>query len=117
LIYVDYTYDFSGDLLAFWNNLAVKLGSIEFYPFGRLGKPLDKQNGLYSDVGYKGHYGEVLYYTIEDGTVASELAIEYNNQPNVSPKKPGTNYDFGNFGELDYFRASELNISQVILTN
>lgn len=115
LICIDFTQDYCGDVFTFIDNSITKLGSIEFYPFGSLGIPLDKQNGLYSDVGYKGHYGEVLYYTIDNVTIVSQLALEYNNQPDVSPDKTGVSYDFDNFDRLDFYEVTESNILQLIL--
>ena len=116
LIFVDPTHDYDADVYTFIDNSIVKLGSIEFYPFGGFSIPLDKQNGLYSDVGYKGHYEEVLYYTIENGTISSQLALKYNNQPDVSPEKAVTFYDFNNFDLLDFYEVTEANILKMILS-
>ena len=117
LAFINPTYDYNADVYTFTDNSIVKLGSIEFYPFGGLGIPLDKKNGLYSDVGYKGHYGKVLYYTIEDGSIVSLLALEYNNQPDVSPDKAGPFYDFNNFDPLSFYEVTEANILEIILIN
>jgi len=117
LVFIDPTYDYDGDVYTFIDNSIVKLGSIEFYPFGSLGIPLDKQIGLYSDVGYKGYYGEILYYTIENGTIVSQLALAYNNQPDVNPERTGTLYDHDNFDLLDYYEVTEENISKVFLAS
>jgi len=115
LIYIDFTYDFYGDVFTVIDDSIVKLGIIEFYPFGNLGVPIDKQIGLYSDVGYKGHYGEVLYYTIENGAIVRQVALQYNNQPDVSPEHAGAFYDFHNYERLDYYEVTEANVSNVIL--
>jgi len=116
LVFIDPTYSYDAVVYTFKDNSIVKLGNIEFYPFGGLGIPLGKQKGLYSDVGYKGHYGEVLYYTIENGTIVSQLALVYNNQPDVSPEKAGTLYDFNNFDLLDFYEVTEANILEIILS-
>jgi hypothetical protein len=113
LILIDPIHDYNGDVYTFKENSIAKLGSIKFYPFGDLGNPLDKQNGLYSDVGYKGHYGEVLYYTIENGIIVSKLALEYNNQPDVSPDRAGALYSYDNFDRLDYYEVTEKNIEAI----
>jgi hypothetical protein len=69
---------------------------------------------LYSDVGYKGNYGEVLYYTIENGTIVSQLALEYNNQPDTSPDHAGVFYDHDNLGQLDFYEVTEDAVIQVL---
>ena len=106
LICIRPAFDYDGDVYTFKDNAITKLGNIKFYPFGSIGIPLDKENGLYSDVGYKGHYGEVYYYTIENDALKSQLALEYNNQPEISDNS-GDPYAFHNFGSLDYYEVTE----------
>ena len=114
LVFIDPVHDYDGDVYTFTENSITKLGSVRIYPFGGLGIPLDKQNGLYSDVGYKGNYGEVLYYTIENGTIVSQLALEYNNQPDASPDYAGGFYDHDNFDQLDFYEVTEDAVIQVL---
>ena len=106
--------DYNGDVYTFTGNAISKLGNIKFYPFGGIGIHLDRGNGLYSDTGYKGQYGEVYDYTIENGSLKSQLVLEYNNEPEKSDH-PGNPYDLNNFKPLDYYEVTEANIAKVIL--
>jgi hypothetical protein len=55
------------------------LGELEFYQFGAIfGSADPAENALYSDVSYKGHYGDVYRYTITDGELHGRLAYIYN---------------------------------------
>ena len=114
LIYIDAASGYDGDVYTYENNSISKVGNISFYPFGGLGVPLDKTEGLYSDVGYKGHYGEIYYFTMNDGALDGQMVLEYNNQSELSPQKPGLPHSFDNFTWLDYYELTEANITKVI---
>ncbi len=114
LVFIDPTYDYCGDVYTYKNNSVIKLGSIEFYPFGSVGIPLDRPDGLYSDIGYKGQYGSIIFYSIKDGVLKNQFVLEYNNEPESSDHE-GDAYDYRNFGHLDYYEVTETNISKVIL--
>jgi len=110
LIYVDATIGCFGEIYAYNNNSIEKIGSIKFYPFGGFGTPLDKKEGLYSNVGYKGHNGELYFYCIENGVLREEMVLQYNNQSDVSTQQPGLPYLFDNFTYVNYYELTEENI-------
>lgn len=114
LIHIDAANGYDGDVYAYKDDSISKVGSIKFYPFGGLGVPLDKTEGLYSDVGYKGHYGEIYLYTMDSGVLTEQMVLEYNNQPELSPHHPGSPYSFDNFTPLDYYEVTETNIVKAI---
>lgn len=114
LIYIDAATGYDGDVYVYENNSISKMGSIKFYPFGGFGIPLDKTEGLYSDVGYKGNYGEIYLYTMNNGALTEQMALEYNNQSEQSPSQPGEHYSFDDFALIDYYEVTETNITEVI---
>ena len=61
---------------------AVKsIGCMAFDWFGAIGVPDNITEGLFSDDSYKGHYGLLYYYTIEDDVLVERLCCEYNYRP------------------------------------
>ena len=110
LICIDAAKGFEGDVYSYIDNSVIEIGSIRFYPFGGLGMPLDQTGGLYSDVGYKGHYGEIYFYTMNSGVLTGQMVLEYNNQPELSVNQPGLPYSFSDFSRLDYYEVTEANL-------
>jgi len=114
MIYIDAAKGYEGDVYAYKNDSISKIGNIEFYPFGGFYILNDKTEGLYSDVGYKGHYGEIYFYSMDSDVLTIQTVIEYNNQPELSPSQPELPYTFDNFTQLDYYEITEANITEVI---
>lgn len=114
MIYIDVANGVNGEVYTYKNDSISKVGSIGFYPFGGLGVPLDKTEGLYSDVGYKRHYGKIYFYFIDTGVLTEQMVLEYNNGPEISSEHPGLPYSFDNFAPLAYYEVSEENIINVI---
>ena len=119
IIYIDAANKFDGDVdvYTYADNLVIKVGSIEFYPFGGLGMPLNRTDGIYSDIGYKGQNGGVYLYTMDNGILTGKLVFEYNNQSEGSQQKPGLCMAFNkscDFAWLDYYEVTESNIQKLI---
>ena len=73
----------SCDVFAYSNNAARHIGSLNWDWFGLIGAPNDITVGLYSDDSYKGHYGSLYYYNIQNGVLFEQLICEYHFQPNA----------------------------------
>lgn len=112
LILIDVTSVFDGDVYAYKDGSIFRAGGIAFYTFGGLGIPLDESEGLYSDIGYKGHYGEIYFYALDDGVLTGEMVLEYNKEH--SPYHRGWPDDFEGFTWIDYCEVTEANIIEVI---
>ncbi len=114
LIYIDAETSYDADVYSYQNNSISKIGSIKFSPFGGLGAPTDKGEGLYSDIGYKRHSGEIYFYDLNSGVLSGQMVLEFNNQPEISMSEPGLPYSFDNFAWLDYHEVAEETIEKVI---
>ena len=104
--------DVSCDVFTYGNTAAQHTGSIKFELFGEIGAPDNTTEGLYSDNSYKGHYGKLYFYTIEDGVFIERLICEYNFRPPIDENGYIYIYDDNGMisnvieGEVGYVEAS-----------
>jgi hypothetical protein len=69
------------DVFTYTNNTVNKVGSIKCDWFGQIGSPDNISSGLFSADSYKGHYGKLYHYTIQDGVLVERLVCEWHLRP------------------------------------
>jgi len=99
------------DIFTYSKNIVQQIGSVKWDWFGKIGAADPIRKGLFSDDGYKGHYGSLYYYTIQDGILVEQLVCEYQFRPKPGEKGYIRIYDdCGNivsFHEDDEFGYAE----------
>jgi hypothetical protein len=83
----------SCEVFSYIDGTAKKIGSMNWNLFGSIEAPDFRTEGLYSDDGYKGHYGSLYHYTIQNGILTERLICEYNFQPSNGKKAYVYEYD------------------------
>jgi|GEM_PF-6527414 len=68
----------SCEVFSYTEDRVVKLGSIKWDFFGTIGWFDNNLPGLISNDSYKGHYGEIYYYTIQNGILDEQLMCKYD---------------------------------------
>jgi len=66
------------DVLSFMNDKIINLGRIKINIFGNIGAPINIDEGLFCDDTYKGHYGALYYYTIENNKLKEKIYSLYD---------------------------------------
>jgi len=75
----------SCDIFTYTSNAVIKIGNIKWNWFGSIGAS-DNADGLFSDDSYKGHYGHLYRYTINNDTLVEQLICEYQFRPHPDEK-------------------------------
>ena len=88
----------SCDVFTYTNNTVLKIGSIKWDWFGGIGEPVNSTEGLLSDASYKGHYGSLYCYTIQNGALFEQLICEYQFRPR--PGEKGYVYIYDDNGNI-----------------
>jgi hypothetical protein len=71
------------DVFTYAKNTVNKVGSIKCDWFGQIGSPDNNSGGLFSEDSYKGHYGKLYHYTIQDGVLVERLVTEWQFRPGL----------------------------------
>ena len=74
------------EVFTYINDDVQKLGNMKFDWFGSFGVSGNLMTGLYCDDGYKGHYGNLYHYTIQNGVLTEKIVWEYNFRPGIGEK-------------------------------
>jgi hypothetical protein len=71
------------EVFTYAKNTVNKVGSIKCDWFGQIGSPDNNSGGLFSEDSYKGHYGKLYHYTIQDGVLVERLVTEWQFRPGL----------------------------------